>query len=190
MCERVRTAERMREYGTSESHILYWHTATHLERPVVPPTWQLSSAFWVKFPAAMWEIAHWYVSVYTCVCLYISYNTTNTEKMQHPSKYTACLHLLIHKPWSDVWADTRTTRSQKRHSKGWWEQKGWVGEKKGRNYHKNHWTKKVDKFTCQNNLMGWSFLKLSGPGWTFFLKFCHLIMIFWKIGRNHLKVDN
>lgn len=71
MCERVRTAERMREYGTSESHILYWHTPTHLERPVVPPTWQLSSAFWLKFPAAMWEITRWYVSVYACVCLYI-----------------------------------------------------------------------------------------------------------------------
>lgn len=63
---------------------------------------------------------------------------------------------------------------------------GWV--KKGRNYHNNHWTKKDVKFTCQNNLIGWSFLMLSGAGWTFFLKFCQLIMIFSKIGRNHLKV--
>lgn len=75
--------EAKREYGTSESHILCWHVPTHLERPVVPLTWQLSSAFWVKLPAAMWEFTHRYMCVCARVCLHIQFNPTNMEKMQH-----------------------------------------------------------------------------------------------------------
>lgn len=135
-----------------------------------------------------------------CVCAYsVRYNYCG-KKMQLPqlqcmlcelNKLVGSVdHLLIDRSRSDAWADAWVGEVWQL-SETFWKLMMRTGSKdlgREENDRKNLRNEKEVAFTCKRNLTGGSFLMLLRAGATFFLKFGQLVVIFWKMSLNHLKV--
>lgn len=126
-----------------------------------------------------------------CVCAYsVRYNYCG-KKMQLPQ--LQCMLCELNKlveSQADVWADAWVGEVWQL-SETLWKLMMRTGSKdlgREESDHKNLRNEKEVAFTCKRNLTGGSFLTLLRAGATFFLKFGHLVVIFWKMSLNHLKV--